>query len=103
MARRVHRAKSFSFDLLADWGPFADPPAEGSEWVYYGTATLNGETGALAWSKRGRPHLVIRGRDPIELGMWERIELQNAVEFKRTPGWEGVPKWPMERGEPWLR
>jgi hypothetical protein len=103
MVRRVHRAKSFSFDLLADWRPYADPPAEGSEWVYYGTATLNSQTGALAWSRRGRPHLAIRGQDPIELGLWERIELQNAVEFKRAPGWEGVPRWPLDRGEPWAR
>jgi hypothetical protein len=103
MARRVHRAKSFFFDLLADWRPYADPPAEGSEWVYYGTATLNGETGALAWSSRGMPRLVIRGRDPTELGMWERIELQNAVEFKRAPGWEGVPRWPPPNGQPWVR
>lgn len=48
MARRVHRAKSFSFDLQADWRPFADPPAEGGPWIYYGTCTLNGVTGALA-------------------------------------------------------
>lgn len=103
MARRVHRAKSFSFDLLANWHPYADPPADGSEWIYYGTATLNGETGALAWSSRGMPRLAIRGRAPIELRMWERIDLQNAVEFKHAPGWEGVPRWPLDRGEPWVR
>jgi hypothetical protein len=100
MARRVHRAKSFSFDLLADWRPYADPPAEGSEWVNYGTATLNGQTGALAWSKRGMPRLVIRDRDLIELGMWERIDLHNAVALKRAPGWEGVPRWPLSYGHP---
>jgi hypothetical protein len=101
MARRVHRAKSFSFDLLADWRPYADPPAKGSGWVYYGTCTLNGETGALAWSSSGMPGLVFRARHPLELGMWERIELQNAVAFKRTLGWEGVPQWPPSNGQPW--
>ena len=103
MARRVQRAKSFSFDLLADWRSYADPPAEGNEWIYYGTCTLNGETGALAWSKRGMPRLAISGRDPLELGMWERIDLHNAVALKRAPGWEGVPRWPLDRGEPWVR
>lgn len=26
MARKVHRAKSFSYDLLADWRPYVVPP-----------------------------------------------------------------------------
>jgi len=103
MARRVHRAKSFSFNLQADWRPFADPPAEGSEWVNYGVATLNGETGALTWSRHGMPRLVIRGRDPIELGMWERVELNRGIEFKTAPGWEGVPTWAPSNGQPWAR
>jgi hypothetical protein len=103
MARRVHRAKSFSFDLLADWRLYADPPAEGSDWVYYGVATLNGQTGALAWSRRGMPRLVIRVRDPIELQLWERIDLNREIESKTAPGWEGVPRWPSSRGEPWIQ
>lgn len=103
MARRVHRATSFSFDLLADWRPYADPPAEGSGWVYYGTATLNGETGALAWSRHGLPRLVMRGRGPLELGMWERIDLDGGIVSKTAPGWEGVPRWPPSNGQPWGR
>lgn len=103
MARRVPRAKSFSFDLQADWRPFADPPAEGSDWIYYGTATLNGETGALAWPRHGVPRFVIRGRASVELQLWERIDLHRAVDMKTAPGWEGVPRWPSSRGEPWAR
>lgn len=101
MARRVHRAKSFCFDLLADWRPYADPPVEGSEWVYYGTCTLDGQTGALAWSRRGMPAIAIGTDKPRELGMWERIDLHNAVALKSAPGWVGVPRWPSSRGEPW--
>lgn len=95
MARRVPRAKSFSFDLLADWRPYADPPPEGGEWVYYGTATLNGETGVLAWAQHRLPRLVVRGRDPYELQMWERSELNIAISLKAAPGWDGVA--PLQR------
>jgi hypothetical protein len=103
MARRVPRAKSFTFDLQADWRPFASPPAEGCEWIYYGTCTLNGVSGALAWSSRGMPAIAIGNDSPRELGMWERIDLQNAVESKHVPGWEGVPTWPPSNGQPWSR
>lgn len=92
MARRVHRAKSFAFDLLADWRPHADPPAEASEWVYYGTCTLNGETGALAW-RQGWNGIAVGGHAVQLLGQWEQIEVQHAVIFKRSPGWVGAPTW----------
>ena len=51
MARKVHRAKSFSYDLLADWRPYAVPPDQVRNvfgWTYQGTVTLEGVTGALA-------------------------------------------------------
>ncbi len=51
MARKVHRAKSFSYDLLADWGPYAVPPDPARNvhgWTYQGTVTLDVATGALA-------------------------------------------------------
>lgn len=92
MARRVHRAKSFSFDLTADWHPFADPPAAGSEWIYYGTCTLDGVTGALAW-KQGWNGIAV-GREAVRvLGMWERIDIDSAVRKHAAQGWEGAPTW----------
>lgn len=92
MARRVHRAKSFTFDLTADWRPFAEPPVVGGEWIYYGTCTLEGVTGALAW-KHGWEGIAV-GHQPVQvLGMWERIDIENAVREKSTPGWEGAPRW----------
>jgi hypothetical protein len=27
------------------------------------------------------------------LGMWERIDIGNAVREHSTPGWEGAPRW----------
>lgn len=56
MARKVHRAKSFSYDLLADWRPYAVPPDPAGNvrgWTYLGTVTLEGTTGALA-HRQGR-------------------------------------------------
>ena len=92
MARRVHRAKSFSFDLLADWRPFADSPAEGGPWIYYGTCTLNGVTGALAW-KQGWNGIAVGAQEVQVLGQWEQIDVQHAVIFKRAAGWEEAPIW----------
>ncbi|HEV2622919.1 MAG TPA: hypothetical protein VGU65_12615 [Frateuria sp.] len=92
MARRVHRAKSFTFDLLAGWRPYAVPPADNSPWLYYGTGTLDGVTGALAW-RRGWIGLAVGAQPVRELRMWERIDLDAAVRAKAVPGWEGVPQW----------
>lgn len=96
MARRVHRAKSFSYDLNGDWRPYAaePPPAvKDSDWRYHGTVTIDGETGALAW-RRGWYGIAI-GRWPVrELGMWERIKISEQVHAKEVPGCDGVPTFP---------
>jgi len=45
MPRQPKRAKSFAFDLLADWSAVASPLGPDDihrGWVLHGTATLNG-------------------------------------------------------------
>lgn len=96
MARRPpKRAKDFSYDLLADWRPYADqlPEPKGeSDWRLHGTVRLNGVTGGLAF--RCGWFGIRVGAEPVrELGMWERIEIQNAIALKRVAGWEAAPEF----------
>lgn len=101
MAKHVKRAKSFSFDLLADWAPHATPPGPAEVcrgWVLHGTATLNGVTGALAFCG-GWYGIKVGGQDVADLGMWERIDVSQGIEFKTATGWEHVPKFETSRGE----
>lgn len=95
MARRTpKRAKSFTFDLTADWRPFADPPgpAQGvmEPWTYYGTCTLDGITGALAF-RDWQVGIAIGNAEVRELGVYERIAIQRA-ELGNAPGTEGMPR-----------
>jgi len=102
MARRVHRAKSFSYDLLADWRPYAVPPDQVRNvfgWIYHGTVTLEGVTGALAW-RRGLNGIAVGGLEVRELGMWERIRIDREIREKAAPGWETVPQFPEVHPEP---
>lgn len=93
MARRVPRAKSFSFDLRADWRPYASPPAEDSEWIYHGTVTLEGVTGALAW-RHGWLGIAVAAEPVRELGLWERIRINEDVRTHDALGWETAPVFP---------
>ena len=94
MARKVHRAKSFSYDLLADWRPYAVPPvADHRGWIYHGTVTLEGVTGALAW-RPGWYGIAVGDWPARDLGMWERIRICQEVLAKEVPGWETVPTFP---------
>ncbi len=95
MARKVHRAKSFSYDLLADWRPYAVPPDQTrnvSGWTYRGTVTLKGTTDALAW-RRGFNGIAV-GDHVRELGMWERIRIDHDIRDQAVPGWDTAPKYP---------
>lgn len=101
MARPVKRAKSFSFDLLADWMPFAAPlaPADVRRgWVLHGTVTLNGVMGALAF-RAGWYGIAVGSALVVDLGMWERIDVCHGITFKTAPGWEHVPRFETSRGE----
>lgn len=94
MARRVHRAKSFCYDLLADWRRYASPPPPGDRgWKYHGTVTLEGVTGALA--RRQGWYGIAVGDWPVrDLGMWERIRTCQEVLAKEVPGWDTAPTFP---------
>jgi hypothetical protein len=96
MARRVKRAKFFSFDQLADWTPFAaqsGPVNTHLGWVLHGTATLNGVEGALAISAGW--YGIGVGRAPIDdLGLWERLDVIHGIKFKTAPECEDAPRFP---------
>lgn len=96
MARKVHRAKSFSYDLLADWQPYAVPPDQVRNvfgWTYQGTVTLEGVIGALA-HRRGWFGIAVGGSEVRELGQWERIRISQDIMFKQVAGWETAPTYP---------
>lgn len=100
MARRVHRAKSFSYDLLADWRPYARPsPADSPEWIYHGTVTLEGVTGALAW-RHGWYGIAVGSQPVRELGLWERIKVSEDIRDQSVAGWETAPAFPAPHPEP---
>ena len=100
MARRVHRAKSFSYDLLADWRPYASPPlADHRNWIYHGTVTLEGVTGALAW-RHGWYGIAVDDHPVRELGIWERIKIGDDLRAQAVPGWETAPTFPEVHPEP---
>lgn len=96
MARGQPRAKSFSYDLLADWRPYAAPPDPACNhlgWTYNGTVTLEGVTGALA-HRRGWFGIAIGSNEVRELGMWERIRIGEGIRSKSVPGWDTAPAYP---------
>jgi hypothetical protein len=102
MARRQPRAKSFSYDLLADWRPYAVPPDQGRNlqgWTYHGTVTLEGVTVALA-HRRGWFGIAIGSNEVRELGQWERIRIGQGIMFERVAGWETAPTYPDVHPEP---
>jgi hypothetical protein len=96
MARRVHRAKSFSYDLTADWRPYAVPPEQTRNvhgWTYHGTVTLEGVTGALA-HRQGWYGIAVGNSEVRELGMWERIQIADEILSMSVVGWDTVPTYP---------
>jgi len=95
--KRTHR--TLSIDLLADWRPFTDPlpsPNGPRDWQLYGTVTIDGTTGGLAW-KPGS-YAIVTGGALRELGMWEHIDVSNTVAIDKPPGHEGAPRNAVEAG-----
>ena len=93
----MHR--TLSIDLLADWRPFADPQPRINgprDWQLYGTVTIDGTTGGLAW-KPGS-YAIVTGAMLRELGMWERIDVSNTVAIDKPPGHEGAPRYAVDPG-----
>lgn len=93
---RLPRKKPFTLtiDLLGDWRPLAaaPPPARCEhEWRYFGTVTIHGVSGALAWKAGG--YGIAVGDDPVRpLSLWERIRINEIMEFESPPGRELAPR-----------
>ncbi len=92
--RRRKSPSSLTIDLLGDWRPLAAAPSPargGHGWRYFGTVTLNGVSGALAWTDDGYGMAV--GNSPVQpLGLRERIRLSEIMEFESPPGRELAPR-----------
>jgi hypothetical protein len=90
---RAERDRIIAIDLLADWRPFAaplPPPTGDHDWRYYGTITINGETGAFAW--RAGNYGIGSGATIDELGKWDRIKIERLL-FDKPPGFDGRPRF----------
>lgn len=93
---RLPRKKPFTLtiDLLDDWRPLAaaPPPARSDhDWRYFGTITIHGVRGALAWKTGG--YGVAIGDSPVRpLGLWKRIRINEIMEFESPPGRELAPR-----------
>ena len=101
---KAERERVISLDLLADWCAYAEPlPTSTSEddWRYFGTITMDGQTGALAWRAGG--YGIGNGSTVRELGIWDRIKVTSLL-MDEPPGCASTPrftplapsKWPEE-------
>jgi hypothetical protein len=102
---KAERMRVITIDLLADWRPYAVPlpePRGEYDWRYFGTITMDGETGALAW--RAGSYGFGTDVGVRELGQWDRIKV-NSILLDKPPGCSNVPRftplgfsvWPKER------
>lgn len=90
---KAERERVVTIDLLADWRVYAEPlPAPRSEhdWRYFGTITINGQTGALAWRAGG--YGIGNGTSVRELGLWDRIKVTSLL-MDEPPGHSNAPRF----------
>jgi len=90
---RADRERVVSLDLLADWRGYAEPlpvPTSEHDWRYFGTITINGKTGALAWRAGG--YGIGNGTNVRELGMWDRIKI-HSIMLDEPPGCADAPRF----------
>lgn len=90
---QAERRRVITLDLLADWRPYARPlpqPRGEHDWRYYGTITVNGELGALAWRAGGFG--VGTAEHVRALGLWDRIKV-NAILQGHPSGLAGAPQF----------
>lgn len=95
MTRRP-RKKPFTLtiDLLGDWRPLAaaPPPAPSDrDWRYFGTVTIHGMSGALAW-KAGGYGMTVGDGAVRPFSLWERIRFNEIMESESLPGRELAPR-----------
>jgi hypothetical protein len=91
---RAERQRVITVDLLADWHPYAMPlpePRNEYDWRYFGTITMDGETGAFAW--RAGSYGFGAGARVRELGQWDRIKV-NSILLAEPPGHASSPRFP---------
>lgn len=94
---RPPRKKPFTLtiDLLGDWRSLAAVPslAESEhDWRYFGVVTLNRVNGALAWRAGGYGIALADGK-VRPFGLWERIRVNEIMEFESPPGKELAPRF----------
>lgn len=95
---KAERERVISLDLLADWRSYAEPlskPRDDRDWRYFGTITIDGQTGALAW-RAGSSGIGI-GAIVRELGRWDRIKV-NSMLIGNPSGCEDVPRFTPSTG-----
>src|SRR5690348_2764480 len=101
---KAEREHIVTLDLLADWYAYAEPlpePRSERDWRYFGTITIDGQTGALAWRAGG--YGIGNGANLRELGLWDRIKVTSLL-MGEPPGFANVPRfmplapsvWPKE-------
>ena len=82
---------------VADAAPHKPARSE-HDWRYFGTITINGETGALAWRAGG--YGIGNGTTARELGLWDRIKVE-ALLMDEPPGFADAPRFPPEAPSVW--
>jgi len=94
---KAERERVISLDLLANWRAYAEPlpaPKGDHDWRYFGTITMDGHTGALAWRAGG--YGVGNGTNVRELGLWDRIKVTGLL-MDDPPGYTNAPRFrPLE-------
>jgi hypothetical protein len=103
---KAERERIVSIDLIrADWRTHAEPlpePHSKHDWRYFGTITMDGQIGALAWRAGG--YAIGNGMKLRELGLWDRIKVTSLL-MDDPPGHLNAPRfipaplsvWPKER------
>ena len=90
---KSERERVITLDLLADWRTCAEPlpePRSEYDWRYFGTITIDGQHGALAWRAGG--YGIGNGPGVRELGLWDRIKVDGLL-MDEPPGRLGAPRF----------
>jgi len=90
---KAERERVITLDLLADWRAYAEPlpePRSEHDWRYFGTITIDGQTGALAWHAGG--YGIGNGAAVRELGLWDRIKFTGLL-MGEPPGYANAPRF----------
>lgn len=98
---KAERERVVSIDLRADWRAYAEPlpePRSENDWRYFGTITMDGQTGALAW--RAGWYGIGNGANVRELGIWDRIKVTRLL-LDEPPGHADAPRFTPLPLTPW--